>query len=348
MILKYNFCIEFSKTIRVLGIILTTIIIITLIIIIIGGMIDMYKTVTYGKPEDMRESVKSLIRRIIAGIIVVLIPVVVPEVFSYIFGKYSNEDMCNECLLKPTQARCAHLIEISEAEKTDYFKEKNSEYENMPISNLYDVPLSIRKKNYRTTKKSSNYSEKKVTIPQNSTDTQQRVLQAADSMSKQVEQDVKNGKRWYYLNKGCSKTFEQAEAKGVYKSNCALGVVWSLKTAGVLDTNMSLYKKYSNGVDSYGGNMSEEQLEQAFIIIDGNGRYAKDLISDETLQAGDVVMYYHQGHTNMYAGNNLWYDMGRNFTGGYGSMEEYYFTTFGPIRIKYYENSQVWKILRAK
>ena len=167
-------------------------------------------------------------------------------------------------------------------------------------------------------------------------------------MSKQAEKDVKNGKKWYYLNSGCAKTFEQAEKEKKYKTNCALGVVWNLKTAGVLDKNMSLYKKYENGIDSFGGNMSEEQLKQRFEIIDGNARTGKELIKNNILQPGDVVMWYHQGHTNMYAGNNLWYDYGRNFTGGYGSMEEYYFKTFGPIRITYYEDAQVWKILRAK
>ncbi len=111
---------------------------------------------------------------------------------------------------------------------------------------------------------------------------------------------------------------------------------------------MSLYKKYENGVNSYGGNMSEEEINSRFNVTEGNGKIAKDLIADGTIQPGDVIMWYNSGHTNAYAGNNTWYDTGRNFTGGYGSMEEYYFKTFGPLTITYYEDAPVWRILRIK
>ena len=66
---------------------------------------------------------------------------------------------------------------------------------------------------------------------------------------------------------------------------------------------MSLYKKYENGVNSYGGNMSEEEINSRFNVTEGNG---------------------------------------------YGSIEEYYFKTFGPLTITYYEDALVWRILRIK
>lgn len=350
MILDANICISLSKTIKVLGIFLKIIIYLIPIIIIISSFFDLYKVIIDGKSDTIKKTVKGTILRIVAGLIVLLIPTTLPVIFSFLLDEYSTADMCSECLLTPTSNRCEHLIEMSESTTTNYFNEPNTKnsYENKSLKELDDVPKKIRKQNHRATEKKAKTSEKNTKQNQSSSAVQQNIINAASNMSKQAEKDVKNGKKWYYLNSGCAKTFEQAEKEKKYKTNCALGVVWSLKTAGVLDENMSLYKKYENGIDSFGGNMSEEQLKQRFEIIDGNARTGKDLIKNNILQPGDVAMWYHQGHTNMYAGNNLWYDYGRNFTGGYGSMEEYYFKTFGPIRITYYEDAQVWKILRAK
>ena len=73
-----------------------------------------------------------------------------------------------------------------------------------------------------------------------------------------------------------------------------------------------------------------------------------EIIDNGTLEPGDIVLWYNQGHTNAYAGNYLWYDMGRNYTGGYGTHDNYHYKTWGPIKIDYYESAVVWRILRIK
>ncbi len=260
MILDANMCISLSKTIKVLGIFLKIIIYLIPIIIIISSFFDLYKVIIDGKSDTIKKSVKRTILRIVAGLIVLLIPTTLPVIFSYLLDEYSTADMCSECLLTPTSNRCDHLIEMSESTTTNYFNEPNTKnsYENKSLKELDDVPKKIRKQNHRTTEKKAKTSEKNIKQESSSSAVQQNILNAASNMSKQAEKDVKNGKKWYYLNSGCAKTFEQAEKEKKYKTNCTLGVVWSLKTAGVLDENMSLYKKYENGIDSFGGNMSEE------------------------------------------------------------------------------------------
>ena len=86
-------------------------------------------------------------------------------------------------------------------------------------------------------------------------------------------------------------------------------------------------------LNAYGGSMGEKEINNNFLIIDGEERQAKELISSSTLKAGDIV---------------LWYDTGHNFIGGHGTMDDYHFTSFGPFRITFYEDSTVWKILRLR
>ena len=55
------------------------------------------------------------------------------------------------------------------------------------------------------------------------------------------------------------------------------------------------------------------------------------MIVPDKLKKGDICLY--KGHTNVYAGNNKWYDAGRRFdVNGYGTRTNYTFTTLGPIK----------------
>ena len=117
---------------------------------------------------------------------------------------------------------------------------------------------------------------------------------------------------------------------------------------GDIPSNKSFYNTLVNGKHAYGGSMSESDINNTFEVIEGNSKKAKELIFSNIIKAGDIVLWDDSNHTNLYAGNNLWYDIGRNFTGGHGSMDDYHFTSFGPFRITFYEDSTVWRILRLK
>ena len=114
-----------------------------------------------------------------------------------------------------------------------------------------------------------------------------------------------------------------------------------------MDSGDRFYKHKTNTI-KYSGD-AKTKLQSKMLYINGNGKTAKTLINNGTLKAGDIVLWYNQQHTNVYAGNNKWYDAGRQ-TGinGSGSSSNYKFNTLGPVKISYYMNGKVWKILRIK
>jgi hypothetical protein len=364
MLIKIDTCLKLSELLRITGYLITIIKILVPIILIFIGIKNLAKTIIDGKSETIKKSFVQFVKNLIAGLIVFLIPTFIPYLFSSLIDNYdkTSAKMCNTCLFEPNSSACSNQIkEYTELQKrledidvmgVDYanttFQDVGEEYAKAITEEAKrnGKKIATNKNNEEVYGTTENYNTGK---RETASGKREKVLATAEKMSKQVEQDVKNGKKWYYSNKGCKGSFEKAEADDVYKTNCALGVVWILKTAGVLEPNQGFYTISENGRHAIGGKMSESDIREKFDIVEVNGKAtAKDLIKNGSLEAGDVVLWYDHGHTNMYAGNNLWYDMGRNFTGGYGTMDEYYFKTFGPVRIKYYEEARVWRILKVK
>lgn len=90
-------------------------------------------------------------------------------------------------------------------------------------------------------------------------------------------------------------------------------------------------------------------MQNKMEYISGNGKSARTLINNGTLKAGDIVLWNNAQHTNVYAGNNKWYDAGRQSgINGSGTSDNYKFKTLGPVKISYYMDASVWKILRIK
>ncbi len=299
-----------------------------------------------GNTEGIRNGLGSLFRRLGSGLIIVLVPTVIPNVIKMLVDDYENSDTlkCNACLFYPFQGECDNYIkEYRDSRKQMEFEDIYIFGTDFDNSSLDDVPGDIRDENYKTDKGS--YSSD---VRSKSSGNAEELLNAFDKMSKEVEKQTKNGIDWIYSNSKVNGTYEGAINNKNYKSNCALGVNWALKTMGALPNDKSFYNTVIAGKHTYGGSMSESDINNYFIAIEGNGRQAKDLIASDELKPGDIVLWDDSKHTNLYAGNNLWYDTGRNFTGGYGSMEDYHFTSFGPFRITFYEDSTVWKILRLK
>lgn len=171
-------------------------------------------------------------------------------------------------------------------------------------------------------------------------------LKSLDHMSNVVTSEANVGKPWKYSNKNNKNTFEKADST-VNSTNCALYVVWGLVDIGILDSGDRFYKHKSDTI-KYARN-AKSKLESKMQYIDGKGKTAKTLINNGTLKAGDIVLWKNQQHTNVYAGNNKWYDAGRQKgINGSGSSNNYKFKTLGPVKISYYMNTKVWKILRIK
>ena len=230
-------------------------------------------------------------------------------------------------------------------DKVNYVEDKE---DNREIVNIITNPDDYEGSDGKTeSNESDNSSSSSSTSNTSTSDNKtEQFLQSLNRMSNVVVSEANVGKPWKYSNKNNKNTFDIADSK-TNSTNCALYVSWGLVDIGILDSGDRFYKTKANSI-KYIGN-ARTKMESKMEFISGNGKTAKSLINEGTLKAGDIVLWYNQQHTNVYAGNNKWYDAGRQ-TGinGSGSSSNYKFKTLGPVKISYYMNTGVWKILRIK
>lgn len=174
----------------------------------------------------------------------------------------------------------------------------------------------------------------------------QEFLNALNKISKDVEKQVKSGKKWKYGWKGHSGSFAKAKSSGNRKLTCIVLPSWGLIEMGVLKSGQIVgNQKGKNGMYTwYRGSGTKAIVKKNFNYISGHGKTAKSLIKSGNLKAGDIVMWKHY-HTSVYAGDHKWYDAGRVKTNG-ATQKHPYFKTFGPV--SYNENRKIRQILRFK
>lgn len=111
-----------------------------------------------------------------------------------------------------------------------------------------------------------------------------------------------------------------AEVKGEKKTNvhrmkvnCALMVTWALNEIGILEDGQAMWGTKNKTVHYTKG--AKENIEKYCDVtyFDSSTGYptASELVSSGKLQPGDIVTWASYGHTNVYAGDNEWYDTGR-------------------------------------
>lgn len=105
-----QFCSKMGGLLQLVGYVLTMFKVAIPLIIIGLGMFDFGKAVVAEKEDEIKKQTKRLIFRVIAGIVIFFIPSIVLFIFEQL-GNYSTAkdqaafNVCEECLLKPTQCR---------------------------------------------------------------------------------------------------------------------------------------------------------------------------------------------------------------------------------------------------
>lgn len=146
------------------------------------------------------------------------------------------------------------------------------------------------------------------------------VLDACAKFEEQLETDRANGMVWKYYNSKCSKTFSDALANSNRRMNCALLARWALKDAGLISSGVSFWGDYNGEI--HWGNGAESEVRAVCDVYPIYNQTTKELIANGGLQPGDIVTYENYRHTNVYAGDNMWYDAGHVFCneGGDGAV----------------------------
>lgn len=156
-----------------------------------------------------------------------------------------------------------------------------------------------------------------------------KFLSILQKYSDQVKADRENGIKWGYSNSSSlakstwSAAYSASRSKGVTYCNCALLPRWALREMGVIDSK-NFWGLVGGGIQFRGD--VEAQLRKYCDIIPVY-KTPNQLLAEGNLLPGDICTWVEYQHTNVYAGNGLWYDAGR---GANYSSSEGAFTSFGP------------------
>ena len=134
-----------------------------------------------------------------------------------------------------------------------------------------------------------------------------------------VKQDKADGKPWKYYNNShrSEPTFEATRKAGKRYTNCAGGVIFAMKSAGVPASALQWYG--GNGRIVWLNSNAQANCKKYFKIIAINGKKTvKQCVDDGTLKPGDVITYVGMTHTNAYLGNNRSFDSGHFYCIGSG------------------------------
>ncbi|MFR8548953.1 MAG: Ig domain-containing protein [Lachnospiraceae bacterium] len=182
--------------------------------------------------------------------------------------------------------------------------------------------------------------EPQVTPPSGASPKAAQFLSLLQKYSDQVERDYAQGRHWGYANSGVASTWKQAKKKNP-KCNCALLARWGLRDMGIIDST-NFWGLIGGGIE-YRGNVKEQLLRHCDIIP--VYKTPNQLLKEGNLLPGDICTYVEYQHTNIYAGNGLWYDAGRgvNYNKSAGS-----FTSFGPAAAVNMSGTTIGHIIRLR
>lgn len=160
--------------------------------------------------------------------------------------------------------------------------------------------------------------------------------------SDQVKEDKENGITWSYVTRvsvPIYRTWKQnynnsRKTKNGYAS-CVQIAQWGLRDLGIIGNG--------NFRGDLGGGFTivdKEQLLKHCVILRVD-KTPNQLLAEGNLLPGDICSHVAIQHTNVYAGNGMWYDSGRGGDGQFISNGDFIFNSFGPSRTGYSMDKEV-------
>ena len=169
------------------------------------------------------------------------------------------------------------------------------------------------------------------------------VVTVLEKFNKQMRADIKAGKVWRYYNSKVSGTFDAAEKNSNFRANCATIANWALRKLGVFKRGNYFWGRLGGTIACDDATLAILKKYCRLIHVNGKKTVGK-LIKDGTLQSGDIVTYMDIQHTNIYAGDNHWYDAGHAYCTETGEGAR--FRTWYGVTV--YSDQRVAYIIRYK
>lgn len=299
--------------------------------------------------DDMKKNLNVVIKRILMCVAVFLVPMVVNVLINIVEDADIGSNIpYRDCLVNSNLEKIDEIegYEITfkeqrDAERKEKLEQKLKDGKEPTISTGGTITSNS------SNNSSGNNTSEKAEKAENAS--VQAFIDALDKMSSIVEKEYKNGKKWHYSNSSTAGNFNK-ERKSGRETNCAKYVSWGLVEIGIFKSGDHFWKGSSRKTRNKicGSAASKVQKHENLQVLSGNGKTAKSLVKANKLKTGDIVLWYNHQHTNVYAGNEMWYDAGRWSANNAGKSGNY-FKTFGPVKISaLWDNWGIWKIIRIK
>jgi len=164
---------------------------ITPIIVIIISIIHIFKVVTNGKEEDLKDAFKVSIKRIIAGLVICFLPALINYVFTGIVNAKDVEFLA--CFESASKEKVKELKTKEEAKEKAEQKQQEVEDEKL-LREVYEADQKRRNKNKQTfeewkkeREENQNNEVNVNTTPAKTTAEQQKVLESTQKSTKNAE-----------------------------------------------------------------------------------------------------------------------------------------------------------------
>ena len=138
------------------------------------------------------------------------------------------------------------------------------------------------------------------------------LLDAAARMQEMLLADLSAGNQWYYHEGGANGRVVSLRQKNNTRwTTCADSVCMVIHESGLVPMDVSLpFFGSKDGTIHFGGNSRAVMSSIADIHQYNDGSTVGSLIDSGQIRAGDIVTYVGFNHTNLYAGDDYWYDFG--------------------------------------
>lgn len=139
-----------------------------------------------------------------------------------------------------------------------------------------------------------------------------KIVTTAEQIQTRFLEDKVSGNEWTYQSSLAKnyRTFSEAFQAELRETNCSDGVNKILKESGVVPYDTGFFYGSGDGSITWFKNAEDVYGKMADIYHFADGTTVKNLTEKGFLKPGDILTYYEWSHTNIYLGNNRWFDSG--------------------------------------
>lgn len=246
--------------------------------------------------------------------------------------------------LKLDDNKC-YNIQVKSTDALGHARLESIKIKAINLTNKDVTGTAIKTTSNTNTTKSSNTSKSSKTTKTTAKSSTNKTKTTSNSSTGNAKTDEFLKDLNFYLKKIDSSWIYSNQSTTIAnkRANCAITVNWALRKMGILNSNQKLYVSKQNNIKN------ESVLKNHGLKCVYKGKSTmKNLVNNNKLKKGDIVFWYKTSHTNVYAGNEKWYDSGSSGTNR--STRHYNKDVSKPRKVSYLNNGsqKIYAVYRFK